>query len=241
MVKFKITRSIADVSTFKMWERREVASFSDVFVQGIINSFPSTKSLYSKKGAEQDPTRTKCLQWMTPSLSTHCHLPQQDTGPTHPCTAHTWVPLESMHEESEMHIPGQDLAPGKVTSAVERKFSLSLNSRWDGQCQTQAMLQGAWEDAGQGCDSASVLGSSPWHHLQMRNVWDTEGQLCLSGRAERERRTEQSTIPWNLDWEGCVSLEINFQQNAPPNDWQLHPRTYTCYKNTQVIPQTFIK
>lgn len=27
------------------------------------------------------------------------------------------------------------------------------------------------------------------------------------------------------DKEGCVSLEINFHHKAPPNDWQLHPRT----------------
>lgn len=83
--------------------------------KGSGRSFPSMKGVYGKKGAEQDPTRTKCLQWMTPSLSTHCHLTQQDTGPTHPCAVHTRVPLQPKQEELEMHIPGQDLAPSQVT------------------------------------------------------------------------------------------------------------------------------
>lgn len=173
------------------------------------------KSLYSKKGAEQDPTRTKCLQWITLNLLIHCHLPL--------------IPAQSTLEFLAVNAWGAGNAHARAgcgpQAGYKWKFSLSLNATWDGHCQTQAML---WGRHWAGCDS-------PWHHLHMRNVWDTEGQ------AERERRTEQSTIPWNLGWEGCVSLEINFHQNAPPNDWQLHPRTQTRYKNTQAIPQTFIK
>lgn len=108
MVKFKVTCSIADISTFKMcctWEKREVASFSALF----INSFPSMKSLYSKKGAEQDPTRTKCLQWITLNLLIHCHLPLILHSPH-------LSSLQSMHEELEMHVPGQDVAPRQGTS-----------------------------------------------------------------------------------------------------------------------------
>lgn len=72
----------------------------------------------------------------------------------------------------------------------------------------------------------------------MRNVcleWDTRVQLCLLGQAEIEIKTEQTTIPWKLDLEGEVSFEIDFHQNAPSHDWQLHLRIY-FYKNTQVIP-----
>lgn len=169
MVKFKVTCSIADISTLKMcctWERKEVASFL-CFIEGIINSFPSVKSLYSKKGAEQDPTRTKCLQWITPSLCTHCHLTQQDTGPT---------ALNAWGNATAHPRAGCGPQPGE-----KWKIILSLSARWDGHCQTHAML---WEDTGQEATVplcwAPVLGIN----LHTRNVGGTEGQ------AERERRTE---------------------------------------------------
>lgn len=95
-------------------ERREVASFS-ALSKGSRTAFPLCKVCTVKTG------QSKTLQGQSvcselPHLSTHCHLTQQDTGPTHPCTVHTWVPLQSKHEELQMHIPGQDLAPSQVTS-----------------------------------------------------------------------------------------------------------------------------
>lgn len=110
MVKFKVTCSIADISTLKMcctWERREVASFLR-FIEGIINSFPSMKSLYSKKGAEQDPKGQSVCSELPPV----CAL----TVTSHSRTLVPLVPLHSMHEEMQLHIPGQDVAPSQVKS-----------------------------------------------------------------------------------------------------------------------------
>lgn len=208
MVKFKITRSIADVSTFKMcctWEKREVASFSAVFVQGIIDSSPSMKSLYNKKGTEQDPTRTKRLQWITPTLSPH-------TGGrcSHSSLSTPEFLCDQCMRNWKCTPQGRIWPPSQATSE-------DLAFPWKPAGMDTAKHRPCSGEPGQG---VTVSLASP----DRRNVWATEGQLCWSGRAERER-TEQSTIPWNLDWEGCVSLEISFHQNAPPNDWQLHPRT----------------
>lgn len=159
MVKFKRTLSIADVPTFKMcctWERREVASFSAVFVQGIINSFPSMKGLYSKKGAEQDPTRTKCLQWMTPNVSPHCHLTQQDT-----------VPLTPAQSTPEL-LCNQSMRNWKCTSQgrIWLPARLQVNIQPSPKCQMGWTLPKTGHALGSlgrhwaGCDSASVLGST---------------------------------------------------------------------------------
>lgn len=89
------------------------------------------KSLYSKKGAEQDPTRTKCLQWITPNLSTHCHLTQQDTAPTGSSALNAWG-TGTAHPSQ---VPSENLSfpsmPGGMDTAKHRPcFGKTLGRVW---------------------------------------------------------------------------------------------------------------
>lgn len=71
--------------------------------------------------------------------------------------------------------------------------------------------------------------TSPLNRLHMRNVcleWDTRVQLCLLGQAEIEIKTDQTTVPWKVDFKSQVSFEIDFHRDAPPYDWQLHLSIY---------------
>lgn len=199
-----------------MWERREVASFSAVFVQGIMNSFPSMKGLYSKKGAEQGPTRTKCLQW--PPV---CPL----TVTSHSRTLVPLIPAQSTPEFlcNQSRRNWKCTSQGRIWPPDRWKFSLSLNARWDGHCKHRPCFREPGQTLGRVWQCwAPVLGiTCTWGMCGThRDSSAYQDRLKENG----ELNKAQSPEIWT-DKEGCVSLEINFHQKAPPNDWQLHPRT----------------
>lgn len=230
MVKFKVTSSIADISTFKMcctWERREVASFSALF-KGSLTAFPLWKVCTVKKGAEQDPTRTKCLQWITLNLSIHCHLTRQDTAPTHPCTAHTWVPCSQCMRSWKCTSQGRMWPPARLQIKIQPFPQCQMGWTLPNTGHALGKTQGrVWQCLCAGHQSLA----SPAH------------EECVGHRGTSWKRKENWTKHNSLKSglrKLCLTGE-NFHQNAPPNDWQLHPRTQTRYKNTQAIPQMFIK
>lgn len=106
MVKFKVTCSIADISTLKMcctWERK--LPLSSALLKGSLTAFPLWKVCTVKKGQ----SKTLQGQSVCSELPPVCAL----TVTSH---SRTLVPLHSMHEEMQLHIPGQDAAPSQVKS-----------------------------------------------------------------------------------------------------------------------------
>lgn len=92
MVEFKIILSIVDLHLSSVVPEDEAISLiplTPLLGDHEVNSLPSMKSLYNKKGAEQDLTKTMVFSQLTPTCCyIHFNLTQEDTitGPTHPCT-----------------------------------------------------------------------------------------------------------------------------------------------------------
>lgn len=99
-----------------LYLRKEGSCLFLCFVQGIINSFPSMKSLYSKKRGRARPYKDKVFavnhSQFVNSLSPHTagHWSHSSLHSPHLSS------LQSMHEELELHIPGQDVGPSQVTN-----------------------------------------------------------------------------------------------------------------------------
>lgn len=179
--------------------------------KGSLTAFLLWKVCTVKKG-QSKTLQSVCREWCPV-----CAL-IQDTAPTHPCTAHTELLWNQRTRNWRCTPWGRMWLPARQLQVKVQPFP-KCQMGWTLPNTGHALgsLGGRWAGLWQ-CPCAG-------HQSLASSAHEGHKGTALSVRTSWKRRTEPSTIPWNVDWEGCVSLEINFHQNVPPNDWQLHPRT----------------